>query len=91
MSSTSTFEAIVRAHVWLNLLSDGTHESVESLAQAVGLHPKVIRKAIRAAFLAPHVTKAVLQGTQPVMLMLRDLDEADAMCWTQQHRQLSCR
>jgi site-specific DNA recombinase len=42
--------AVVRANVWLKLLFDGTHDSIESLARAVDLHPKVIRKALRLAF-----------------------------------------
>jgi hypothetical protein len=32
-------QAIVRAYVWLKLLTDGTHGSIEALAPAVGLHP----------------------------------------------------
>lgn len=57
--------AIVRAHAWLGLLSDGTHESVEALASAVGFHPKVVRKFLPLAFLAPALTAEILQG-QPL-------------------------
>ena len=74
-------QAVVRAHAWLKLLSDGTHHSVGSLAEAVGLHPKVIRKAIRLAFLAPNVTKAVLFGQQRAAMKLGNIrvhDCADA-------------
>ena len=33
-------QAIVRAHVWLKLLTDGTYDSIEALAVAVGLQPQ---------------------------------------------------
>jgi hypothetical protein len=56
--------ASVRAHAWIRLLSDGTHMTVESLAQSVGVHPKIVRSRIRMAFLAPTITKAILEGDQ---------------------------
>jgi len=39
----------------LQLLTDGTHNSIDSLARAVDLHPKVIRNRIRLAFIAPDI------------------------------------
>jgi len=55
-------QAVVRAHAWLKLLTDGTYDSIEALAPAVGLHPKHIRNLIRLAFLSPTATKAILDG-----------------------------
>lgn len=40
-------QVIVRAHTWLKLQTDGTHHSIESLARAVDLHPKVISNRIQ--------------------------------------------
>ena len=34
-------QAIVRAHVWLKLLSDGTYDSIEAHAVAAGLTPNI--------------------------------------------------
>lgn len=65
-------QAIVRAHLWIRLLSDGTHKTVESLARSVGTHPKIVRNAIRMAFLAPNVTKVILEGDQAPSLRLKD-------------------
>jgi site-specific DNA recombinase len=42
-------QALVRAQTWPKLLSDGSYDSVEDLAKAINLHPKVIRKSIRVA------------------------------------------
>ena len=81
-------QAIVRAHVWLKLLRDGTYDTVESLARAVGLHPKIIRKGIRLAFLSPAITKSILCGDQRAKLMLGDLEDAIALSWDKQQRQL---
>jgi hypothetical protein len=35
-------QAVIRAHSWIKLLTDGTYNSIESLAKAIDLHPKVI-------------------------------------------------
>jgi len=56
-------QPIIRAHVWLKALSDGTYESVEELAEAIDLHPKVIRNRIRLAFLAPAIVENTLLGS----------------------------
>ena len=63
-------QSIVRAHVWVRYLQDGTYNSIEALAEANLLHPKVVRQALRLAFLSPDVTSAVLEGSQPAVLSL---------------------
>jgi DNA invertase Pin-like site-specific DNA recombinase len=82
-------QAIVRAHVWLKQLSDGTYDTVESLARAVDLHPKIIRKGIRLAFLSPAATKTILDGQQRATMTLGDLDEAIGLSWDKQQQQLN--
>jgi hypothetical protein len=57
-------QSIVRAHAWNQSFLTGTHGSVEKLAKANGLHPKVVRQALRLAFLSPEVTSAILEGGQ---------------------------
>jgi hypothetical protein len=44
-------QSIVRAHAWNKSLLAGTHASVEKLAKANGLHPKIVRQALQLAFL----------------------------------------
>ena len=65
--------AIARAHLWLKALSDGTYQSVEELADVAKWNPKVIRKALRLAFLAPDITEAIIFGSQPKSLSLSEL------------------
>ena len=69
------------ARTFLELLTDGTYDSVEALARAVGLHPKHIRNSSRLAFLSPTATKAILDGQQRATLTLGDLDEEIALSW----------
>ena len=61
----SLIQSIVRAHGWMRSLQDGAYESIEQLAEANSLHPKVVRQALRLAFLSPDVTSAILEGRQP--------------------------
>ena len=76
--------AIVRAHIWLKSLSDGTYDSIDNLARAVELHPKVIRSRIRLAFLAPDLTQEILQGTQSARVAVGDLIRLGTLSWRAQ-------
>lgn len=78
-------QAIVRSHVWLSSLLDDTYKSIDDLARAVGIHPKVVRNRIRMAFLAPNITLSILQGTQPALITVSDLAELRAIDWRAQH------
>lgn len=84
-------QALVRAHVWLRLLLNGTHRTVESLAQSVGVHPKIVRSSIRMAFLAPALTKSILAGEQPQHTRLKDLVEPLPLAWSEQEQRTVAR
>jgi DNA invertase Pin-like site-specific DNA recombinase len=81
-------QAVVRAHVWLRELTDGKHVSIESLARAVDLNPKVIRQALRLAFLAPGTMDSIMQGSQPADLSLRAIPFALPLSWKHQSNAL---
>jgi len=68
MSNQKVLQAVVRAHVWLKDLTDSRYRSVEDLADAAGLHPKIMRQGLRLAFLSPSLTSAVLEANQPIEL-----------------------
>ena len=42
MRNEALIHSIVRAHAWMQTLRDGKHESIEALAEANRLHPKVV-------------------------------------------------
>jgi hypothetical protein len=80
-------QSVVRAHAWMILLQDGTHGSVEDLANAGNVHPKVVRQNLRLAFLSPEVTSAILEGRQPTDLSLAGIPKLLPLKWTD-HRSL---
>jgi site-specific DNA recombinase len=75
--------SIVRAHAWAQSLQDGSYETVEMLAKANLLHPKVVRQALRLAFLSPDVTAAILEGRQPAGLTLARLPKLLPLAWAE--------
>jgi site-specific DNA recombinase len=84
----SLVQSIVRAHAWNQALLTGTHTSVEELAEAEGLHTKVVRQALRLAFLSPEVTSAILERRQPLGLSLARIPKLLALPWADHRRML---
>jgi hypothetical protein len=83
----SLIQSIVRSHVWVRCLQDGTYDSVEGLAKANRLHPKVVRQALRLAFLSPDATSAILDGRRSPGLALAIIPKALPLPW-KDHRRL---
>ena len=81
-------QSVVRAHAWMRELSNGTHASIESLAKAIKLNPKVIRQALRLAFLAPATMNSILQGGQPAHLSLKRIPFTLPLSWERQNQAL---
>jgi DNA invertase Pin-like site-specific DNA recombinase len=85
---TSLIYALARAHFWLKALADGTYQSIDELADIAKWNPKVIRKVLRLAFLAPDITEAIILGSQPKSLSVSELQAISAHSWTEQRRLL---
>ncbi len=83
----SLIQSIVRAHAWVDCLRNGTYESIEQLARENRLHPKVVRQALRLAFLSPDITSAILDGSQPAGLSLARIPKLLPLRWIE-HRRL---
>jgi site-specific DNA recombinase len=81
-------QSLIRAHVWMHSLREGTYESIEDLADANHMHPKVVRQALRLAFLSPEVTSAVLEGRQPAGFTLAQIPKLLPLQWTEHQRLL---
>jgi hypothetical protein len=77
-------KSIVRAHAWLDDLSSGRHASIEDLAAAADIHPKVVRQGLRLAFLPPDLTRAVLDGE--ATLELKQIPKLLPLSWREQQR-----
>ena len=82
--------SVIRAHSWMRCLHDGVYESVELLAEASRLHPKVVRQALRLAFLSPEVTSAILEGKQPAGPTLARVPKLLPLSWMEHRRLLGC-
>jgi site-specific DNA recombinase len=77
-------QAVVHSHAWLNLLSRGTYASIDALARATHLHPKIIRNRLRLAFLAPDLIKGILHGHQRASTNVGNLTKFTALSWRSQ-------
>jgi hypothetical protein len=77
-------KSIIRAHAWLDDLSSGRHASIEFLAAAANLHPKVIRQGLRLAFLAPEMMTAALGG-EP-LAALKQIPKLLPLSWREQRQ-----
>jgi hypothetical protein len=51
------------------------------------LHPKVVRQALRLAFLAPGLASVILDGTQPQQILLGRIPKTLPLAWSE-HRHL---
>ncbi len=80
--------ALARAHSWRKALAEGTYKSIEELAGAIEWNAKVIRKALRLAFLAPDITEAILRGSREKSLSLSALQGISAYSWEEQRAKL---
>jgi site-specific DNA recombinase len=65
-------QAIVRARAWVLALTAGQFKSVEELAKALRLHPKIVRQQMRFAFLDPSSIESATNG-QPVACSINRL------------------
>jgi hypothetical protein len=84
LSDPKLLQAIVRAHAWLNDLTSGRYASIETLAEDVRLHPKIIRQQIRLAFLIPSITEAVITGEAGHTPTLVAIPKTLPLSWSKQ-------
>ena len=86
--NSQLMQAIVRAHAWTSSLLDGSHKTIESLARSAGVDPKVVRYGIRMAFLAPDITKAILEGDRTADIHLKEFTRTLPLSWTSQCQEM---
>lgn len=77
--------ALARAHRWRHLLEEGRYATVAELAQAVGMDNSYVARQLRLTLLAPDIIEAILEGTEPDGLSLKQLYRAPAE-WEAQRR-----
>jgi site-specific DNA recombinase len=79
-------QAVVRAHAWLADVANDRVSSIEELAGKVEIHPKVMREALKLAFLAPDIVTSIFAGE--AAFELADLRKVSALSWQSQRKEL---
>lgn len=64
---------LTRAHRYLKDLTDGSGSTIASVAKTNGVAPSEVSRILPLAFLAPSITSAILDGTQPADLTVDQL------------------
>lgn len=80
--------ALVRAHTRMQALTSGRFKTIEALAKSENTHPKMLRKELRLAYLAPDIVEAILNGDQPIGLTLTSMPSMLPLSWVEQRRSL---
>jgi hypothetical protein len=79
-------QALARAHAWLADLANDRFASVEDLASNADIHPKVMREALKMAFLPPDIVTSILTGE--AIFNLAALRKVSASSWQSQREEL---
>jgi site-specific DNA recombinase len=81
---------VVKAHQVLQRLMDRSHPSLVSVAEIEGVTGSYLTRLIRLAWLAPHITQAILVGRQPPTLTPIKLRQSGVLSfdWQEQRVQL---
>ncbi len=77
---------LAQGHHWLEQLLRGEVCSLRSIAKSAGVSERYVSQVIHAAFLAPDLVEAVLQGRQPTPLTLRQIMKRLPCDWSEQRR-----
>ncbi len=88
---STMIKAIARAFRWQRLLENGTYGCLEEIAKAEKIGASFVSRLVRLALLAPDIVEAILVGTQPANLTLKDLMLPFPVEWAGQRVQFGVR
>jgi hypothetical protein len=78
--------ALARARRWQRLLEDGTYVNILELSKKEKINKSYVSRTLRLMLLAPDIIEAILDGRQPPMLLLDDLERGFPVEWELQRR-----
>jgi site-specific DNA recombinase len=86
----SLLRLVAQAQQFSTLVMNGNGRSMQDLAAEAGVSPSYFTRVVRLSFLAPEITKAILQGRQPSEFSAVKLLGASRLArhWPDQRRQL---
>ncbi len=64
---------LARAHRWRALLESGRYGTIRELSGALGMDNSYVARLLRLTLLAPDITEAILEGTEPSGISLEKL------------------
>jgi len=79
-------KCIVRAQDWVKRMQSGELTSVKEIVGQTGMNPKYVARMLKAAFLAPDITEAILDGCQPAHLTVIEILKPFPMLWSEQRQ-----
>ncbi|MFV0369509.1 MAG: recombinase family protein [Hyphomicrobiaceae bacterium] len=85
----SLLRLIVQARHFHDLVTNSNGRSIKDLADEAGVSPSYFTRVFRLSFLAPRITKAIIQGCQPAEFRAIKLMRAGpfALRWSDQRRE----
>ena len=72
-SDINLVKALARAHEWWGSIARGEAKGIGDIARAEGFNRGYVTRFLCLAFLAPEITKAILEGRQPTELTAKQL------------------
>jgi hypothetical protein len=74
-------KALARAFRWKRMLGDGRYASVSEIARTEKLDRTYVGDVLRLTLLAPEIVEAIVEGRQPVEMMLPGLMKPFPVEW----------
>ena len=79
-------KALARAWRWQRLLDGGVYGSIAEMADKERINRSYLSRTIRLSLLAPDIVEAILAGTAPPTLTLRQITKDLPLTWEEQRR-----
>jgi hypothetical protein len=79
-------KALARARLWQRMLDEGRYATIGELAKGEKVAVAYLSRVLRLNLLAPDITEAILDGTQPRTLQLEQLLKAWPLEWQEQRK-----
>ena len=83
--------ALGRAWAWGRRLETGEAAPIHDIDKAENLSDRFVGRIMRLAYLSPKVVQAILDGSHPAWLTMRDLLEPFPMDWQLQEKKFLAR
>ena len=80
--------AVARGRRWVQLLDDGSVESIRAIAARIGREPSYVARLIRLSMLAPSIIESVIRGEYPASLSVNSTRKAIPDLWKDQVTEL---